>query len=68
MPLLTGQPSGDPLQALFSGSRGYVLYVLTQFLSNWSQYAVVGGCRCELVNMVVEVSQGSVLSQLMFLL
>ena len=31
-----------------------VLYVLTQFLPNWSQYVVVDGCRSKLVNACLE--------------
>ena len=46
---------------------GSVLSVLTQFLSNRSQYVVVDGCR-KLVNMVSGVPQGSVLGQRLFLL
>ena len=37
------------------GVGGSVLSVLTQFLSNRSQYVVVDGCRSKLVNVV---SQG----------
>ena len=29
-----------------------MLSVLTQFLSNWSQYVVVDGCHSKLVNVV----------------
>ena len=43
------------------GIRGSVLSVLTQFLSNRSQYVVVDGCRSKLVNVVSGVPQGSVL-------
>ena len=45
-----------------------VLSVLTQCLSNRSQYVVVGGCRSKLVNVVSGVSQGSVLCPLLFFL
>ena len=38
-----------------------VLSVLTQFLSNRSQYVVVVGCHSKLVNVVLGVPQGSVL-------
>ena len=37
---------------------GSVLSVLTQFLSNRSQYVVVDGCRSKLVNVVSGVPQG----------
>ena len=40
---------------------GSVLSVLTQFLSNRSQYVLVDGCRSKLVNVVSGVPQGSVL-------
>ena len=39
------------------GVGGSVLSVLTQFLSNRSQYVVVDGCRSKLVNMVPGVPQ-----------
>ena len=45
-----------------------VLSVLSQFLSNRSQYAVVDGCLSKLVNVVSGVPHGSVLGQLLFLL
>ena len=45
-----------------------MLYVLTQFLSNRSQYVLVDGCRSKLVNVVSGVPQGSVLGPLLFLL
>ena len=45
-----------------------VLSVLTQFLSNQSQYVVVDGCRSKLVNVVSGVAQGSVLGPQLFLL
>ena len=38
-----------------------MLSVLTQFVSNPSQYVVVDGCCSKLVNMVSGVPQGSVL-------
>ena len=50
------------------GVGGSVLSVLTQFLSNRSQYVVVDGCRSKLVNMVSGVPQGSVLGPQLFLL
>ena len=50
------------------GIGGSVLSVLTQFLSNRSQYVLVGGCRSKLVNVVSRVLQGSVLGPLLFLL
>ena len=43
------------------GIGGSVLSVLTQFLSNRSQYVLVDGCRSKLVNIVSGVPQGSVL-------
>ena len=45
-----------------------MLSILTQFLSNRSQYVVVDGCRSELVNVVSGVPQGSVLCPQLFLL
>ena len=42
--------------------------VLTQFLSNRSQYVLGDGCRSKLVNVVSRVPQGSVLGPLLFLL
>ena len=45
-----------------------MLSVLTQFLSNRSQYVMVDGCRSKLVNVVSGVPQGSVLSPQLFLL
>ena len=45
-----------------------MLSVLTQFLSNLSQYIVVDGCRRKLVNMVSGVPQESVLGPQLFLL
>ena len=49
------------------GVGGSVLSVLTQFLSNRSQYVVVDGCRSNLVNVVSGVPQGSVFGPLLFL-
>ena len=46
------------------GIGGSVLSVLTQFLSNRSQYVLVDGCRSELVDVVSGVPQGSVLGPL----
>ena len=48
------------------GIGGSVLSVLSQFLSNRSQYVSVDGCRSKLVNVVSGVPQGSVLGQLLF--
>ena len=42
--------------------------VLTQFLSNRSQFVVVDGCRIKLVNMVSGVLHRSVFSSQLFLL
>ena len=50
------------------GVGGSVLSVLTQFLSDQSQYDVVVGCRSKLVNVVSGVPQGSVLGSQLFLL
>ena len=50
------------------GIGGSVLSVLTQFLSNKSQYVLVDECRSKLVTVVSEVPQGSVLGRLLFLL
>ena len=50
------------------GVGGSVLSVLTQFLSNQSQYVVVDGCRSKLVNVVSGVPQGGVLGPQLFLL
>ena len=46
---------------LYRGIGGSVLSVLTQFLSNRSQFVLVDGCRSKLVNVVSGVPQGSVL-------
>ena len=48
------------------GVGGSVLSVLTQFLSNRTQYVVVDGCRSTLVNVVSAVPQGSVLGPQLF--
>ena len=45
-----------------------MLSVLTQFLSNRSQYVVVDGCRSKLVNEVSGLPQGSVLGPQLLLL
>ena len=45
-----------------------MLSVLTQFLSNRSQYVVVDGCHSKLVNVVSGVPHGSVLGPLLFLM
>ena len=50
------------------GIGGSVLSVLTQFLSNRSQFVLVDGCRSKLGNVVSGVPQGSVLGPLLFLL
>ena len=50
------------------GIGGSVLSVLTQFLSNRSQYVLVDECRSKLVNVVSGVPHGSVLGPLLFLL
>ena len=50
------------------GVGSSVLSVLTQFLSNWSQYVVVDGCRSKLANMVSGAPHGSVLDMQLFLL
>ena len=43
-----------------------MLSVLTQFLSNRSQFVLVDGCCSKLVNVVSGVPQGSVLGLLLF--
>ena len=50
------------------GIGGSALSILTEFLSNRSQQIMVHGCRSKLVNVVLGVSQGSVLGPLLFLL
>ena len=52
----------------FVGIGGSVLSVLTQFLSNRSQFILVDGCRSKLVNVVSGVPQGSVMGPLLFFL
>ena len=52
----------------FVGVGGSVLSVLTQFLSNRSQYVVVDGCRSKLVNVVSGVPHCSVFGRQLFLL
>ena len=47
---------------------GSVLSVLTQFLSNRSEYVVVDGCQSKLVNVVSGVPQGSVFGSQLYLL
>ena len=49
------------------GIGGSVLSILTQFLSNSSQYVMVDDCGIKLVNVVAGVPQGSVLGPLLFL-
>ena len=50
------------------GFGSSVLSVLTQFLSNRSQYVMVDGCRSKPVNVLSGVPQGSVLGPQLFLL
>ena len=50
------------------GIGSSVLSVLTQFLSNRSQYVLVDGCHSKLVDVVTGVPQGSVLGPLLCLL
>ena len=50
------------------GVGGHVLSILTQFLSNRSQYVMVDGCRSKLVDVVSGVPQGSLFGPLLFLL
>ena len=47
---------------------GYLLSILTQFLSNHSQHFMVDDCRSKLVHVVSGVPQGSALGPLLFLL
>ena len=57
------------LYRLYSvGIGGFVLSILTQFLSNRSQHVMVDGCRTKLVEVVSGVAQGSVFGLLLFLL
>ena len=49
------------------GVGGTVLSVLTQFLSNRSQYVVLDGCRSKLVNVVSGVPQRRVFGPQLFL-
>ena len=50
------------------GIGGFVLSILTQFLSNRLQHVMMDGCRSKLVDVVSRVLQGSVLGPLLFLL
>ena len=50
------------------GIAGFVLSILTQFLSDRSQHVMADGCRSKLVNVVSGVPQGSGLGPLLFLL
>ena len=50
------------------GVGGSALSILTQLLSNRSQYVMVDGCNSKLVNVVSGVPQGSVLGLQLFLL
>ena len=45
-----------------------VMYFLTKFLSNQSQYVMLDGCRSKLVNVVSRVHQGIILGLELFLL
>ena len=51
-----------------NGVRGLVMSVLTQIISNRSQYLVVDGCRIKMINAVSGVPQGSVLGLQLFFL
>ena len=44
----------------YVGIGGSALSILTQFLSNWSQYVMVDGCHGKLVNVISGMKQGSV--------
>ena len=50
------------------GIGGFVLSILTQFLSDRSQHVMVDGYRSKVVNVVSGVPQSSVLGPLLFLL
>ena len=67
MSLLTGSTIKGLSSAQLWGSWSSVLSVLTQFLSNWSHYVVVDGCRCTQVNVVSEVPHWSILGLQLFL-
>ena len=49
------------------GIGGSALFILAPFLSNRSQHVKVDSCRCQLVNAVSGVPQGTVLGPLLFL-
>ena len=50
------------------GIGGFVLPLMTQFLSNRSQYVLVDSCQNKLVNVVSGVPQGCIFCPLLFLL
>ena len=50
------------------GIGGFVLSILTQFLSNRPQQVMVDSCRSKLVNVVSGVPQGSILGPLLLIL
>ena len=50
------------------GIGGFVLSIVSQFLSNRSKHVMVNSCRSKLVNVVSGVQQGCVLGPLLFLL
>ena len=52
----------------FVGIGGFVLSILTQFLSKLSQHVMVNGCLSKLVNVLSGVPKGSILGPLLFLL
>ena len=68
MPLLTWLTIRGFTSNCFEGVVRFVLFVLTQFLCNRSQYVVVDGCQSKLVTVVSGVPQGNDLGPQLLLL